>query len=77
MWPAGGIDVRQVTHVINYDCPDDPDSYVHRIGRTARAGRSGSALTFVSGREKAFCEPLKLAAVHLRRCRRHLESTSK
>lgn len=54
-----GIDVRQVTHVINYDCPDDPDSYVHRIGRTARAGRSGSALTFVSGREKAFLRAIE------------------
>ncbi|BAS29303.1 DEAD/DEAH box helicase [Limnochorda pilosa] len=42
-----GIDVRRVSHVINYDCPRSADEYVHRIGRTGRAGRSGSALTFV------------------------------
>lgn len=46
-----GIDVRRVTHVINYDCPSSADEYVHRIGRTGRAGRSGSALTFIRPRE--------------------------
>ena len=44
---ARGLDVEQVTHVFNYDIPDDPDSYVHRIGRTGRAGRSGIAITLV------------------------------
>ncbi|MDR1448657.1 MAG: DEAD/DEAH box helicase [Propionibacteriaceae bacterium] len=44
---ARGIDVDQVTHVINYDCPDDEKTYVHRIGRTGRAGRTGIAVTFV------------------------------
>jgi ATP-dependent RNA helicase DeaD len=42
-----GLDVDDITHVINYDLPDDPEVYVHRIGRTARAGRSGMAWTFV------------------------------
>ena len=42
-----GIDVDDVTHVINYECPDDDKTYVHRIGRTGRAGASGVAITFV------------------------------
>jgi superfamily II DNA/RNA helicase len=44
---ARGIDVEAVTHVINYECPDDDKAYVHRIGRTGRAGRAGVAVTFV------------------------------
>lgn len=48
---ARGIDVQNVTHVINYDIPQDPESYVHRIGRTGRAGRKGLALTLVTPRE--------------------------
>ncbi len=48
---ARGIDVGNVTHVINYDIPQDPESYVHRIGRTGRAGRKGLAITFVTPRE--------------------------
>ncbi|MFC4058273.1 DEAD/DEAH box helicase [Planomonospora corallina] len=44
---ARGIDVDDVTHVVNYDCPQDEKSYVHRIGRTGRAGRTGVAVTFV------------------------------
>ena len=44
---ARGIDVEGVTHVINYECPDDDKNYVHRIGRTGRAGASGVAITFV------------------------------
>ncbi|MGN6522431.1 MAG: DEAD/DEAH box helicase, partial [Actinomycetes bacterium] len=44
---ARGIDVEGVTHVINYQCPEDEKVYLHRIGRTARAGRSGVAVTFV------------------------------
>ncbi len=43
---ARGLDVEAVTHVINFDPPDDPDPYVHRIGRTGRAGRKGVAITF-------------------------------
>ncbi|WP_076850187.1 DEAD/DEAH box helicase [Rubeoparvulum massiliense] len=48
---ARGIDVDNVSHVINYDIPQDPESYVHRIGRTGRAGKKGIALTFVTPRE--------------------------
>ena len=42
-----GIDIDGVTHVINYDAPESYDDYVHRIGRTGRAGKKGTALTFV------------------------------
>ena len=44
---ARGIDVDDVTHVINYQCPEDAKTYIHRIGRTGRAGNSGTAITFV------------------------------
>ncbi|WP_372477494.1 DEAD/DEAH box helicase [Nocardioides potassii] len=44
---ARGIDVRGVSHVVNYTCPEDDKTYVHRIGRTGRAGASGTAITFV------------------------------
>ena len=44
---ARGIDVHDVTHVINYQCPEDEKTYLHRIGRTARAGKKGTAVTFV------------------------------
>lgn len=48
---ARGIDVDNVTHVFNYDIPQDPESYVHRIGRTGRAGKRGLAITLVTPRE--------------------------
>ncbi|REJ13141.1 MAG: DEAD/DEAH box helicase, partial [Paenibacillaceae bacterium] len=48
---ARGLDVSGVTHVINFDLPQDPESYVHRIGRTGRAGKEGVAYTFVTPRE--------------------------
>ena len=48
---ARGIDVPNISHVINYDVPNDPESYVHRIGRTARAGRNGIAITFCDSSE--------------------------
>jgi ATP-dependent RNA helicase DeaD len=48
---ARGLDIPDVSHVINYDLPEDADAYVHRIGRTGRAGRSGEALTLVTPRE--------------------------
>jgi superfamily II DNA/RNA helicase len=48
---ARGIDVDDVTHVINYECPDDQMAYVHRIGRTGRAGKTGIAVTFVDWRD--------------------------
>lgn len=48
---ARGLDVDDVTHVVNYECPDDDMTYVHRIGRTGRAGRTGVAVTFVDWRD--------------------------
>ena len=48
---ARGIDVDDVTHVVNYECPDDEKTYTHRIGRTGRAGRSGTAVTFIDWQE--------------------------
>lgn len=48
---ARGLDIDNVTHVINFDIPQDPESYVHRIGRTGRAGRKGQAITLISPRE--------------------------
>jgi ATP-dependent RNA helicase DeaD len=48
---ARGLDIPHVSHVVNYDVPSDPDQYVHRIGRTGRAGREGVALTLVEPRE--------------------------
>lgn len=50
---ARGIDIDGVTHVINYDIPVEPESYVHRIGRTGRAGAEGIALSFCSGSERS------------------------
>jgi ATP-dependent RNA helicase RhlE len=50
---ARGIDVPEITHVINFDLPNVPESYVHRIGRTARAGRAGTAISFCSPDERA------------------------
>lgn len=49
---ARGIDVDRITHVINYDAPNNSESYVHRIGRTGRAGRTGTAIIFISPRER-------------------------
>lgn len=48
---ARGLDIQNVTHVINYNIPQNPESYIHRIGRTGRAGKSGMAITFVTPRE--------------------------
>jgi ATP-dependent RNA helicase DeaD len=49
---ARGLDVPRISHVINYDVPHDTESYVHRIGRTGRAGREGDAILFIAPREK-------------------------
>jgi ATP-dependent RNA helicase DeaD len=48
---ARGLDIEHVSHVVNYDVPSNPDAYVHRIGRTGRAGRDGVAITLVEPRE--------------------------
>ena len=56
---ARGLDVTRVSHVINYDAPTDPESYVHRIGRTGRAGATGEAILFVTPREKRLLRMLE------------------
>jgi ATP-dependent RNA helicase RhlE len=69
---ARGIDVDGVTHVINFDLPNEPESYVHRIGRTARAGRDGMALSFceieevdyLRAIEKAIRQPVPVDEAH-------------
>ncbi len=58
---ARGLDVERVSHVINYDIPYDTEAYVHRIGRTGRAGRSGDAILFVTPREKRMLYGLEKA----------------
>lgn len=60
---ARGIDIDELTHVINYELPNVPETYVHRIGRTGRAGAKGMAISFCEGEEKAFLKDiLKLIA---------------
>ncbi|MGB3810881.1 MAG: DEAD/DEAH box helicase [Parvibaculum sp.] len=56
---ARGIDVDGITHVINYELPNEPESYVHRIGRTARAGASGIALSFCDGSERSHLKAIE------------------
>ena len=58
---ARGLDVERISHVLNYDIPYDTESYVHRIGRTGRAGRSGDAILFVSPREKNMLRAIERA----------------
>ena len=58
---ARGLDVERISHVINYDIPTDTESYVHRIGRTGRAGRSGDAILFVSPRERHLLRAIERA----------------
>src|SRR4029077_7216067 len=69
---ARGIDVTGISHVINYELPNEPESYVHRIGRTARAGARGIALSFCDREERAYLrdierltkQPLRVVADH-------------
>ena len=56
---ARGIDVEDISHVINYDLPNIPETYVHRIGRTGRAGASGSAISFCDFDEKAYLKDIQ------------------
>jgi len=56
---ARGIDVSGVTHVINYELPNEPESYVHRIGRTARAGNDGAAISFCDVSERAYLRDIE------------------
>ena len=56
---ARGIDIPAISHVINYDIPHDPENYVHRIGRTARAGREGIAISFCDHSEKGLLKAIE------------------
>ncbi|MCU7797150.1 MAG: DEAD/DEAH box helicase [Candidatus Thiodiazotropha sp. (ex Myrtea spinifera)] len=56
---ARGLDVERISHVVNFDIPNDPESYVHRIGRTGRAGRTGKALLFVQPRERGLLKAIE------------------
>jgi ATP-dependent RNA helicase RhlE len=56
---ARGIDVDSITHVVNYDLPLEPETYVHRIGRTARAGTEGDAISFCSAQERDFLRAIE------------------
>ncbi|HET7168272.1 MAG TPA: DEAD/DEAH box helicase [Candidatus Limnocylindrales bacterium] len=58
---ARGLDIEHVSHVVNYDVPSDPDAYVHRIGRTGRAGREGVAITLVEPREHRLLRNIEAA----------------
>ena len=56
---ARGIDIDGVTHVVNYELPNEPESYVHRIGRTARAGASGVAIAFCAPSERKYLRDIE------------------
>ncbi|MEZ2390840.1 DEAD/DEAH box helicase [bacterium RCC_150] len=58
---ARGLDVERISHVVNYDIPHDTESYVHRIGRTGRAGRTGDAILFMTPREKYLLRAIEKA----------------
>ncbi|BAO45400.1 DEAD/DEAH box helicase [Thiolapillus brandeum] len=58
---ARGLDVERISHVLNYDIPHDTESYVHRIGRTGRAGRKGEAILFVAPRERRLLRAIEKA----------------
>lgn len=58
---ARGLDVERISHVVNYDLPIDTESYVHRIGRTGRAGRTGDAISFVTPRERRMLSSIERA----------------
>lgn len=67
---ARGLDIAEVSHVINYDVPTDPESYVHRIGRTGRAGRDGVAITFITPRERRMLQTIeRVTRTRIERCR--------
>jgi ATP-dependent RNA helicase DeaD len=56
---ARGLDISGVTHIYNFDIPQDPESYVHRVGRTGRAGRTGSAVSFIVPREMEYLHSIE------------------
>jgi superfamily II DNA/RNA helicase len=54
-----GLDLPEISHVINFDVPEDVETYIHRVGRTARAGRSGTAITFVGQHDLEMFDALR------------------
>ena len=56
---ARGLDIDDISHVFNYDLPEDPEIYVHRIGRTGRAGKTGIAISLVTPREKRLLKDIE------------------
>lgn len=80
---ARGLDIEGVTHVFNYDIPHDAESYIHRIGRTGRAGQHGKAITFVNARQYDFLRRIeagirsRIRKEHSERHRRHKEKQEK
>jgi ATP-dependent RNA helicase DeaD len=58
---ARGLDVERISHVVNYDIPYDTETYIHRIGRTGRAGRKGNAILFISPRERRMLRTIERA----------------
>ena len=80
---ARGLDISGVTHVYNYDIPQDPQSYVHRIGRTGRAGKSGQSITFVSPNEMGYLQIIenltkkRMKGLKPANCRRSLQAKSR
>ncbi|WP_226585082.1 DEAD/DEAH box helicase [Halobacillus litoralis] len=72
---ARGLDVEGITHVFNYDIPQDPESYIHRIGRTGRAGGKGLAITFAAPKDKQALQAIE-KHIHQRLERRSIQSLS-
>ncbi|OGQ85348.1 MAG: hypothetical protein A2289_01315 [Deltaproteobacteria bacterium RIFOXYA12_FULL_58_15] len=56
---ARGIDIKDLSHVINFDLPNEPESYVHRVGRTGRAGKTGIAISFCSAEERLYLKDIE------------------
>ena len=56
---ARGLDVKGLSHVVNFDLPNDPESYVHRVGRTGRAGATGVAISFCSAGERPYLSAIE------------------
>ena len=61
---ARGLDIDGITHVFNYDLPDDPELYVHRIGRTGRAGKTGIAISLITPRERRHLKQIEAFTRH-------------
>ena len=56
---ARGIDIDDISHVVNFELPNEPESYVHRIGRTARAGGEGIAISFCDASERGYLRDIE------------------